>query len=167
MKFLFVFALFATAVNAAPIDVCSPQEGAKYFLSKWSEGEREFDILSRVEGDSFSLEEGKVVNVEDINGDGVKDAIFLSYSSGGSSGDFIHEFLVQCHGFMRNVGGEYFADVKVLDSHSEISQFRDIKVYSYKRDKQDQIMHKDGKPLTSEYVWRFNPETKLYEGGSR
>lgn len=167
MRCLFIFAFLATAANAATVDVCSPAGGAKYFLSPWTEGVRDFDLLSRVDGEKFSIEEGKVVISEDINGDGVKDFIYLSTSSGGSSGDFIYEFLIQCRGFLRNVGGEYFAGVKVLDTHPANSLFRDIEIYSYNRDKQDQIMHRDGKPLTTSHVWRFNSETKLYEGESR
>lgn len=167
MRYFLLLAFFAATVNAAPIDVCAPADGAKYFLSQWTEGVRDFDLLSRIEDEKFSIEEGKVVTSEDINGDGVKDFIFLSYSSAGSSGDFIYEFLIQCRGFLRNVGGEYFADVKVLDTHPKDSLFRDIKIYSYNRDKQDQIMHRDGKPITTSHIWHFNPETKLYEGESR
>lgn len=167
MKCLFVLALFATAARAAPVDVCYPTEGPKHFLSQWTEDSRTIDMLSRVQGEKFSIEEGKIVYNDDFNGDGVKDFIFLSYSSAGSSGDFTYGFFVQCQGFLRNVGGDYFADVKVLDSLPESTPYKDIQIYSYNRDKQDQIMHKNGKPLTTPHLWRFNPETKLYEGESR
>lgn len=115
-------------------------------------------MISRVAGDEFSVEEGKVVYNEDLNGDGIKDYIFLSYSSAGSSGDFTYNFFIQCRGFLRNVGGDYFADVEVLSTHPESSLYKDIKIFSYNRDKQDQIMHRDGKPLITPHVWRFNPK---------
>ncbi|MDX9671819.1 MULTISPECIES: hypothetical protein [unclassified Pseudomonas] len=167
MKYFFALAFFATAVQAAPVDVCYPTEGPKHFLSQWTEDSRTTDMISRVAGDEFSVEEGKVVYNEDLNGDGIKDYIFLSYSSAGSSGDFTYNFFIQCRGFLRNVGGDYFADVEVLSTHPESSLYKDIKIFSYNRDKQDQIMHRDGKPLITPHVWRFNPETKLYEGESR
>ncbi len=167
MKYFFALAFFATAVQAAPVDVCYPTEGPKHFLSQWTEDSRTIDMISRVAGDEFSVEEGKVVYNEDLNGDGIKDYIFLSYYSAGSSGDFTYNFFIQCRGFLRNVGGDYFADVEVLSTHPESSLYKDIKIFSYNRDKQDQIMHRGGKPLTTPHIWRFNPETKLYEGESR
>jgi len=167
VKYFFALAFFATAVQAAPVDVCYPTEGPKHFLSQWTEDSRTTDMISRVAGDEFSVEEGKVVYNEDLNGDGIKDYIFLSYSSAGSSGDFTYNFFIQCRGFLRNVGGDYFADVEVLSTHPESSLYKDIKIFSYNRDKQDQIMHRDGKPLTTPHIWRFNPKTKLYEGESR
>lgn len=98
MRFFWVLALFANTANAAPVDICAPADGAKYFLSQWTEGVRNFDLLSRIEGEKLSIEEGKVDTSEDVNGDGVKDFIFLSCSSAGSSGDFIYEFLIQKKG---------------------------------------------------------------------
>ncbi|WP_245006790.1 hypothetical protein [Pseudomonas mandelii] len=61
MKYFFVLALFATAAaaGAAPVDVCYPTEGPKHFLSQWTEDSRTIDLLSRVEDEKFSIEEGK------------------------------------------------------------------------------------------------------------
>jgi hypothetical protein len=69
MKLIFAFLLFTPIVNAATVEVCDAVGGAKHFISQWSEDGDKIDILSRVSGDKFSVQEGKVVEDVDLNGD--------------------------------------------------------------------------------------------------
>lgn len=167
MKFVLALMFFAPVVSAAPVDVCFPRDGVKYFVSQWSEDGSSVTTLSRVDGLKFSVQEGRVAYSEDLNGDGVKDSIFVSYDSAGSSKDLAYSFLVHCRGFLRSVGGDYFADVKVLDSSSGGSSFKDIQIFSYDRDGRGNVKYKGDEALTTPHLWRFNPETKQYEGESK
>lgn len=167
MKYIFVLMLLAPTVSAATVDVCSPEDGIKYFVSPWSEDGGSVTTLSRVDGTKFSVQEGRVVYSGDLNGDGVKDSIFVSYDGVGSSKDLVYSFLVQCRGFLRFVGGDYFADVKVSDSLTGGGSFKDIQIFSYDRDDRGNIKYKRGEALTKVYIWNFNLETKRYEGESK
>ncbi|KDD67254.1 hypothetical protein ABH912_004181 [Pseudomonas sp. BT76 TE3572] len=165
MKYIFAFLVFSPMASAATVDVCDTSGGAKHFISQWSEDGDQIDTLSRLSGDKFSVQEGKVVYSGDLNGDGIKDFIFTSYGSEGSSKDKTYGFLIQCKGYLKFVGGDYFAKVEVLDKAPEtISGFKDVQVYSYQRDGDGNIRYKGKNALTTPHKWSFNPESKKYEG---
>jgi len=167
MKYIFAFLLFSPMVSAATVDVCNTSGGAKHFISQWSEGGDHIDTLSRVSGEKFSVQEGEVVYSGDLNGDGIKDFIFTSYGSEGSSKDKTYEILIQCKGYLKFVGGDYFAKVEVIEKSSgAISGFKDIQVYSYQRDGDGNVRYKGKDALTTPHKWSFNSETKKYEGES-
>lgn len=167
VNLIFSSLLYFPIANAATVDVCDAEGGAKHFISRLSEDGDKIDTLSRLSGDKFSVQEGKVVENVDLNGDGVKDYVFTSYGSEGSSKDKTFGFLVQCKGYLKFVGGDYFAKVEVLDKAPKInSGFKDIQVYSYQRDGDGNIRYKGKEALTTSHVWSFNPETKKYEGKS-
>lgn len=167
MRYFFAFLIFSPVVSAATIDVCDAPGGAKHFISQWSDGGENIDVLSRVNGEKFSVQEGKVVYNGDLNGDGVKDFIFSSYDSEGSSKEMTYGFLIQCKGYLKFVGGDYFARVEVLEkSPVAAGGFKDIQVYSYQRDGDGNIRYKGKQALTTPHAWTFNSETKKYEGES-
>lgn len=167
MRYIFAFLFLSPVVNASTVDVCDAQGGAKHFISQWSEGGDNVDILSRISGEKFSVQEGKVVYSGDLNGDGVKDFIFSSYDSEGSGKDRTYGFLIQCKGYLKFVGGDYFAGVKVEEKSSDSANgFKDIQIYSYKRDGEGNIRYKGKEALTTPHTWSFNLETKKYEGKS-
>lgn len=150
------------------MDICIQVTDARYFLSKWSErGEESEDMLSRVDGTEFSVESGDVIYTGDLNGDGIEDFIFNSRVGIGSSMDSTFAFLIQCRGYLKHAGGDYFAGVKVLDgSPKNGGDFKDIEIYSYIRDKRDQIRYKGKEAMTRPHLWQFNPQTQRYEGQS-
>ncbi|MDF3193351.1 hypothetical protein [Pseudomonas sp. 1928-m] len=167
MKYIFASLMFSPMVSAATVDVCDSSVGVRHFISKWSEGGEQVDTLSRVSGEKFSVQEGKVVYNNDLNGDGVKDFIFSSYASEGSSKDRTYGFLIQCKGYLKFIGGDYFARIEVLDRSPEtVSGFKEIQIHSYKRDGEGNIRYKGKEALTTPHTWIFNPETKKYEGKS-
>lgn len=149
-------------------DLCNSETDTKNFLSQWVERpDYILDIHSSFQPDGFSLEEGKVVYHGDLNDDGQEDFIFTSYSSRGSAGDSTFAFLIQCHGYLKHVGGDYFAEVKVLDGTPKNGgDVKDIEIYSYIRDKRGQIRYKGKEAMTRPHLWQFNPHTQLYEGPS-
>lgn len=149
-------------------EICNEDSDTKNFLSQWIEnGESVRDIHSRFDEGKFYWERGKVVYRGDLNGDGRDDFIFLSYSSHGSAGDMTYAFLIQCRGYLKHAGGDYFAGVKVLDGPPQDGgDFKDIEIYSYIRDKRDQIRYKGEEAMTRPHLWRFNPQTQRYEGHS-
>lgn len=149
-------------------DFCNEKSDTKNFLSQWVErADYVLDIHSSFYDDRFRREEGKVVYRGDLNGDGQEDFIFTSYSSHGSAGDLTFAFLIQCHGYLKHAGGEYFAGVKVLDGPPKNGgDFKDIEIYSYIRDKRAQIRYKNNVAMTRPHLWQFNPQTQRYEGQS-
>jgi len=163
INLIFSLLLYFPIANAATVDVCDTEGGAKHFISRWSEDGDKIDTFSRVSGDKFSVQEGKVVENVDLNGDGVNDYIFTSYGSEGASKDKTFGFLVQCKGYLKFVGGGYFAKVEILDrAHKTSSGFKDIQIYSYERNGDGNIRCKGKEALTTPHVWSFNPETKKY-----
>lgn len=168
MKRLLLLCMSWLPLVAMATDVCNEETDARYFLTKWSErGEEPEDMLSRIDGKEFSTEPGHVVYIGDLNGDGIEDFIFNSRVGIGSSMDSTFAFLIQCRGYLNYAGGSYFAGVKVLDSPPKNGgDFKDIKIYSYIRDKRGQIRYKGEEALTRPHLWQFNPQTQRYEGQS-
>ncbi|WP_256580563.1 MULTISPECIES: hypothetical protein [unclassified Pseudomonas] len=169
MKRLSLMCMAWLPMASMAMDVCNSESDTKHFLSQWSESRdnKPDDILSGLHKDQFSVEYGKVVYRGDLNDDGQEDFIFTSYSSRGSAGDSTFAFLIQCHGYLKHVGGDYFARVKVLDGPPKNGgDFKDIAIYSYVRDKRDQISYMGKDALTRRHLWQFNPQTQRYEGQS-
>ncbi|BAQ80191.1 hypothetical protein [Pseudomonas sp. St29] len=166
MKYFLALLLLSPITCAATVKFCSA-DGPQYFISQWSEDGDPVQVLSRVDGVKFSVQEGRVIYNDDLNGDGVKDFIFSSSGSEGSSKDRVYGFFIQCRGYLKFVGGDYFAGVKVLDiSHEGENKYKDIEVYSYQRDKDGGVVYKGGEALTKSYVWSFNRDSQRYEGAS-
>lgn len=168
MKRLLVLLMSCMPMAGMATDLCNESSDTKNFLSQWMESaERKIDVHSSFYDGHFSLEEGKVVYQGDLNGDGQDDFIFLSYSSHGSAGDMTYAFLIQCRGYLKHTGGDYFAGVKVLEGPPKNGgDVKDIEIYSYIRDKRDQIRYKGKEAMTRPHLWQFNPQTQLYEGQS-
>lgn len=166
MKYILALFLLSPIACAAAVEVCDAN-GPKHFISQWAEDGDPVQVLSRVDGVKFSVQEGRVIYNDDLNGDGMKDFIFSSSGSEGSSKDRIYGFFIQCRGYLKFVGGDYFAGVKVLDvSHDGENKYKDIEVYSYQRDKDGSVVYKGGEALTKSYVWSFNRDSQRYEGAS-
>lgn len=168
MKQLLLLCMAWLPIAAMAVDVCSQETDSRYFLSKWSErGEDPEDILSRIDGKEISIEPGEVAYRGDLNGDGIEDFIFNSRVGIGSSMDSTYAFLIQCRGYLKYSGGDYFAAVKVLDGPPKGGRdFRDIEIYSYIRNRRGQIRYKGEEAMTRPHLWRFNPQTQRYEGQS-
>ncbi|WP_347902728.1 FG-GAP repeat protein [Pseudomonas purpurea] len=157
----------ALAVAAAEPELCKTQSGPYYFLSSWKEGNSTVTSMAVVEDDKLSTEQGDVVYTGDLNGDGRDDFIFNSYSSHGSAGDTTHSVYVQCRGYLKSAGGEYFARAEVPPEDPQFkSEYREIVFYSYKRGASAQILYKNNEALVTPHIWNFNPETQQYEGES-
>ncbi|ETD38278.1 hypothetical protein HKW95_28925 [Pseudomonas chlororaphis subsp. aurantiaca] len=155
-------------IVAMASDLCAPETDSKYFLSQWSEsGDRPEDMLSSFDGKEFSVDPGHVVYRDDLNGDGFEDFIFNSRVGIGSSMDSTFAFLIQCRGYLKHVGGDYFAGVKVLEGSPKGGDgFKDIEIYSYIRNLHGQIRYKGNEAMTRPHLWRFNPQAQRYEGQS-
>ncbi|MNB64537.1 hypothetical protein D3C87_557080 [compost metagenome] len=168
MKRLLVLCVSWLPIAVMAADVCNQEADSKYFLSQWSQSsEHPEDILSSLDGKEFSIDPGHVVFRGDLNGDGIEDFIFNSRVGIGSSMDSTFAFLIQCRGYLRYSGGDYFAGVKVLDGPPKGGgEFKDIEIYSYIRDKRGRIRYKGEKAMTRPHLWQFNPQTQRYEGQS-
>lgn len=166
MKRLLLLCISALPMAAMATNVCNQETDSKYFLSKWSEkGQAPEDILSSIEGKEFSIDPGHVVYRGDLNGDGIEDFLFNSRVGIGSSKDSIFAFLIQCRGYLKHTGGDYFAGVKVMDGPPKNGgDVKDIEIYSYVRDKHGQIRYKGEEAMTRPHLWQFNPQTQRYEG---
>lgn len=166
MKYILALFLLLPIACAAAVEVCDAN-GPKHFISQWAEDGDPVQVLSRVDGVKFSVQEGRVIYNDDLNGDGMKDFIFSSSGSEGSSKDRVYGFFIQCRGYLKFVGGDYFAGVKVLDvSRDGENKYKDIEVCSYQRDKDGSVVYKGGEALTKSYVWSFNRDSHRYEGAS-
>ena len=168
MKRLLLLWIGWLPLTSVASEMCDSETDKKYFLSQWSEGrDHPQDILSAIDGERFSLERGKVIYRGDLNGDGEKDFIFNSYDSVGSAKDSAFAFLIQCRGYLKFMGGDYFAGVKVLDGVPQGGgTFKEIEIYSYIRDRRGQIRYKGKEAMTRPHLWHFNPQTQRYEGQS-
>ncbi|WP_248742392.1 MULTISPECIES: hypothetical protein [unclassified Pseudomonas] len=168
MKRLLLLCMSWLPMAGMASDFCNEESDTKTFLTQWKDsGESVEDIHSGFYDGEFSLERGKVVYQGDLNGDGRDDFIFLSYSSHGSAGDMTYAFLIQCRGYLKHTGGDYFAGIKVLDGPPKNGgDFKDIEIYSYIRDKRGQIRYKNNVAMTRPHLWQFNPQTQRYEGQS-
>ncbi|WP_080693501.1 hypothetical protein [Pseudomonas chlororaphis] len=166
MKYILAFLLFSPIAQATTVEVCDAN-GPKHFISQWVEDGDPVYTLSRVDGVKFSVQEGKVVYNDDLNGDGMKDFVFSSSGSEGSSKDKVYGFFIQCRGYLKFVGGDYFAGIKVLEvSPGGENKYKNIEIYSYQRDKSGGVIYKGKDALTRSHVWSFNQGTQRYEGES-
>jgi len=151
--------LFPMVALAGAGDLCS-QQGSKSFLSSWTEAGNTVEVLSTYDGGEYESEDGQLVYKGDLNGDGNDDFIFEVYASEGSSKERINEFLIQCKGYLVNVGGDYFSKVEVGSSIAGAT-FKSIKGYVYVKNKVN------GQPLDMKSqesrVLNYNPATKKYE----
>ncbi|WP_092315979.1 hypothetical protein [Pseudomonas saponiphila] len=164
MKYILALFLLLPIACAAAVEVCDAS-GPKHFISQWAEDVDPVQVLSRVDGVKFSVQEGRVVYNDDLNGDGVRDFIFSYSGSEGSSKDRVYGFFIQCRGYLKFVGGDYFAGVKVLDvSPGGENKYKDIEVYFYQRDKDGNVVYKGEGAVTKSYVWSFNHGAQRYEG---
>lgn len=168
MRILLLLGMAWLPMTATASGLCDPRNDSKYFLSQWSDsGESPEDILSSSDGKEFSVDPGHVVYRGDLNGDGVEDFIFNSRVGIGSSMDSTFAFLIQCRGYLKHAGGDYFAGVKVLDgARKDGGNFKEIEIYSYIRNSSGQIRYKGDKAMTRPHLWRFNPQAQRYEGQS-
>ncbi|RON02637.1 hypothetical protein [Pseudomonas brassicacearum] len=168
MKYLpLLLILFPITTWSAESKVCSAETDQKSFITNWREGNNQVQVLSTISGTEFVIDHGRIVFDGHLNGGENNDFIFEATTGAGSSGDRVYSILLQCHGYLKLIGSDYFAKVEVMDeSEGNDSGFKDIKIYSYKRDAQGGISYKGKEALMTPHIWRFNPETKKYEGKS-
>ncbi|PYY92263.1 hypothetical protein DNK59_01570 [Pseudomonas sp. TKO26] len=166
MKFFLAILLFFPIACATAVEVCDI-DSSRYFISQWAEEGEPIQMLSKVDGPRFSVERVKVVYSDDLNDDGVRDFIFSHVGSEGSSKNRVYGFFIQCRGYLRFVGGDYFAGVKVLDaSLGDKNKYKKIEIYSYQRDRDGGVLYKGQEALTKSHVWSFNQSAQRYEGES-
>ncbi|MFJ2466229.1 hypothetical protein [Pseudomonas sp. NPDC087615] len=152
---------------ASAREICDVQKDSISFISDWKVGESKVEVLSTQDGKELLVDHGRIVFVGDLNNDNIDDFIFEASTGVGSSGDRVFSFLLQCHGYLKLIGANYFAKVEVLEpGGGQGDVFKDIKIYSYKRESNGRIKYKGGEPLTTPHVWRFNSESQKYEGES-
>ncbi|SDS97889.1 hypothetical protein [Pseudomonas prosekii] len=168
MKYLFVLiGLFSTLAWSVEGEFCNADTDSKSLITDWKLGDGKTKVLATISSTEFITDHGRIVYTGDLSGDSNDDFIYEASTGAGSSGDRVFSFLLQCHGYLKLVGSDYFAKVEVLDSDkSSGAKFKNIKIYSYKRNPDGSIQQKGGEELMTPHVWRFNPETKKYEGGS-
>lgn len=142
--------------------ICKDNIKTRNFLSEWREGDTAANILTSIHELEISRERGRISSQDDFNDDGNADYIFESLDSEGSAKDRIHGIYIQCKGFLKFVGGDYFAGVREIKVNSE--NLKDIVFLSYQRDESNKIIYKNGEALTKNHVWSFNSNTGRYEG---
>ena len=142
--------------------ICKENIKTRSFLSEWREGDGVVNILTSIHDLEISRERGRIAYQDDLNDDGNADYIFESLDSEGSAKDRIHGIYIQCKGFLKFVGGDYFAGVRGIKVNSE--NLKDIVFLSYQRNESNKIIDKNGEALTKNHVWSFNSNTGRYEG---
>lgn len=154
-----------TITFATEPDACRSEASSKHFISEWLERGESVHTLTTINNTEFLIEDGGIIYNGDLNRDGVNDAIFVSYNSEGSSKEKIYSMLIQCRGYLRYVGGDYFAKLEVMEQNLHAPQsFKDIKVFAYKRDIAGNIIYDGETALMNSYIWKFNSATERYEG---
>ncbi|MFI8397779.1 hypothetical protein ACIGEI_24055 [Pseudomonas sp. NPDC078863] len=169
MKYLsfFLIGILPGLTWASEGEICDVQKDSISFISDWKVGESKVKVFSTQDGKELLVDHGTTVFVGDLNNDNIDDFIFEASTGVGSSGDRVFSFLLQCHGYLKLVGADYFAKVEVQESGSgQGGVFKDIKIFSYKRESNGRIKYEGGEPLTTAHVWRFNYESQKYEGES-
>lgn len=168
MKYLILLiSLLPAAAWSSVSDVCNLEQDSKSFISDWKSGSSKTKVLSTQDDKEFLIDHGRIIYVGDLNNDGNEDFIFEASTGVGSSGDQVFSFLLQCHGYLKLIGADYFAKVEVAEPDSDQKNvFKEIKIYSYKRNSDGSIQQKGGEPLTTPRIWRFNIESRKYEGES-
>lgn len=149
---------------AGEAEVCKGNKDAISFLSEWREGDRVTNILTTIQGAELLRERGRIAYQADLNGDGNQDYIFESFDSQGSAGDRTFGIFVQCKGFLRFLGGDYFAGVK--EGEAINNGYRDIVFLSYRRGESDNIIYAEDQALVTPQTWSFNSSSGMYEGGA-
>lgn len=163
MKMLpLIFLLTSFDALASENRICNEDIKTRNFLSEWREGNGVINILTSIHGLEISRERGRVAYQDDFNGDGNVDYIFESFDSEGSAKDRTHGIYIQCKGFLKFVGGDYFAGVTEIKVSS--GNFKDIFFLSYQRDESNNLVYRNGEALTKNHMWSFNPNTGRYEG---
>ncbi|WP_429538803.1 hypothetical protein [Pseudomonas fluorescens] len=159
--------LFSALASATEPEVCQSRAGPYWFLSEWNDDDDPTTSLTEMNGTELTMEHGAVVYHGDLNGDGKKDFIFTSYSSQGSSRDSTFAVLIQCRGYLKFAGGEYFAKAEVPEGQPTVKGgYKDILFSSYKRDASSNIVYRGEEALVTPHLWRFNPQSQKYEGES-
>lgn len=160
LSLIFSFASFG--VIAGENAICKGDVTTRSFLSEWREGDTAVSILTNIRGLETFNERGRIAYQGDLNDDGNVDYIFESFDSEGSAKDRTFGIYVQCKGFLKPVGGDYFSGVNDVRAGSE--KLKEIVFLSYQRDESNNIIYTHGKALTKPHVWSFNPNTGRYEG---
>lgn len=142
--------------------ICKEDIKTRSFLSEWREGDGAVNILTSIHGLEIYRERGRVAYQDDFNGDGNVDYIFESFDSEGSAKDRTHGIYIQCKGFLKFVGGDYFAGVNGVKASS--GNFKDILFLSYQRNESGEVIYANGQALTKLHAWSLNPESGVYEG---
>lgn len=163
MKMLpLILILTSLGTFASEDKVCKENIRTRSFLSEWKEGGGVVSILTSIHGIEIFKERGRIAYQDDFNGDGNVDYIFESFDSEGSAKDRTHGIYIQCKGFLKFVGGDYFAGVNGANVSS--GGFKDIVFLSYQRNKSSEVIYVNGQALTKLHVWSLNPKTGRYEG---
>jgi hypothetical protein len=157
-----IFLLTSLGAFAGEGTICKENINSRSFLSEWREGDSAVNILTSIHDLEISKERVRIAYKDDFNGDGNIDYIFESLDSEGSAQDRTHGIYIQCKGFLKFVGGDYFAGVSGIKVNSE--NLKAIVFLSYQRNKSNKIIYKNGEALTKAHVWAFNPNTGRYEG---
>lgn len=157
-----ILLLTSSGAFASQDKICIEDLKTRSLVSEWAEGDSAINILTSVHGLEISRERGRIAYQDDLNGDGDTDYIVESLDSEGSAKDRIHGIYIQCKGFLKYAGGDYFAGVRGIKVNSE--NLKDIVFLSYQRDESNKIIYKNGEALTKNHVWSFNSNTGRYEG---
>ncbi|WP_033050267.1 hypothetical protein [Pseudomonas sp. Ant30-3] len=166
--FLLLISLLPAAAWSSVGDLCNLEQDPISFITDWNSGSSKTKLLSTQDGKEFLIDHGRILYVGDLNNDGNDDFIFEASTGVGSSGDQVFSFLLQCHGYLKLLGADYFAKVEVVEKENkQKNYFKEIKIYSYKRNSDGSIQHKGGMPLTTPHIWKFNVESQKYEGKSK
>ncbi|WP_339523744.1 hypothetical protein [Pseudomonas sp. EA_35y_Pfl2_R111] len=162
MKILpLIFILTSLGAFADEDKFCNEDIKTRSFLSEWREGNTVFNILTSIHDLKIYRERGRIAYQDDFNGDGNIDYIFESFNSEGSAKDRTHSIYIQCKGFLKFVGGDYFAGVSGIKINNEKS--KNIVFLSYQRDKSSKIIYNNEEALTKTHVWSFNQNIGRYE----
>lgn len=163
MKMLpLIFLLTSFDAFAGGDKICKEHIKTRTFISEWREADGVVNILTNIHGLEISRERGRVAYRDDFNGDSNVDYIFESFDSEGSAKDRTHGIYIQCKGFLKFVGGDYFAEVNGVKASS--GNFKDIVFLSYQRNESGEVIYANGQALTKLHAWSFNQKYGRYEG---
>ncbi|WP_407364580.1 hypothetical protein HKW97_24385 (plasmid) [Pseudomonas luteola] len=156
--------LLSSSAFSADHDICKSYTGPKSFISHWIGDNTGIDILTTLNADDLTKEDGKAHEAGDLNGDGNNDYIFESYPSQGSSGERSYNILIQCRGFLANAGGDYFSGFKLDRNQSKLArgEYKRIVFLTYKRSGDGNIIYHGKTPESELQVWQYDKEQKTY-----
>lgn len=165
--FLLLISLLPAVAWSSGSAVCNPEQDSKSFITDWRSGSTKTKVLSTQNGAEFLTDHGRVIYLGDLNNDGNDDFIYEASTGVGSSGDRVYSFLLQCHGYLKLLGADYFAKVEVIEPEiAKTNAFKHIKIYSYKRNSNGSIQQKGDELLAVPHIWHFNSDSQKYEGES-